>query len=216
LNRLDEAANYSDRAYGIAQRTGDEVTRVLLERAKIYMAQHNPLRAAIILADVESRLTKSLPAGHFALGVLSSEKALNALLQKDVTSALDLANRGVSIVESAIKAGGEGGYYLPRILTRRSVIEMAAQRPLEAADDAARAVLLFQAELEPGRFSSHLGNAYLALGQALLSQGKPEEAHVAFSSAAENLESTVGMNHPDCRTARELAAIPTAGPKHLK
>jgi len=216
LNRLDEAADYADRAYGIAQRTGDEVTRVLLERAKIYMAQRNPLRAAVILADVEARLKKSLPDGHFALGVLASEKALNALLEQDVTSSLALANRAVSIVESAIKAGSEGGYYLPRILTRRSVIWMAAQRPTEAADDAARAVFLFQAELEPGRFSSHLGNAYLALGQALLSQGKPEEARVAFGSAAQNLESTVGMNHPDCRTARDLAGALLEGPKHLK
>jgi eukaryotic-like serine/threonine-protein kinase len=205
LNRLDEAANYSDRAYAVAQRTGDEVTRIRLERAKIYMAQGDSVPAALLLADVEKNLKKTLPPGHFALGVLASEKAFNALLQKDLNSATTLSDSGVSIVEAAIKSGGEGSYFLPRILTRRSVIHLAAQRSDAATADATRAVSLLKPDVGSEVRSCHLGSAYLALGRALKAQGKTSEARDAFRSAVENLQTTIGENHPDTLDARELA-----------
>jgi tetratricopeptide (TPR) repeat protein len=197
LNRLDEAADYADRAIAIALRSGGEVARPLLERAKIYTAQQNSARAAAALSDVEARLKKTLPAGHFALGVLESEKALNALLTKDVPGAVELANHGVQIVEAAIKAGGEGSYYLPRLLTRRSVVELAAGDLSKAEADATRAIALLKTDLEPGQSSSHLGYAYVALGRALQARSKAPEARAAFQAAADNLEATVGTDHPD-------------------
>jgi len=203
LNRLSDAANYADLAITVAQRSGVESNRVLLERAKIYMAQKDSKRAAAMLADVETRLRKALPAGHFALGVLESEKALNAMLRNDMPTALELSNRGVTIVEAAIRAGGEGSYYLPRLLTRRSNIALATGHPTDAAADATRAVTLLKADLEPGQYSSHLGYALLALGRALRAQDKRSEARVAFLTAAENLEVTVGRDHPDYRAAQE-------------
>src|SRR5215468_10796585 len=207
LNRLEEASRYVDRALAVAQRTGDEVTRVLLEKAKILMAQRNPDRAAAILADVEIRLKAALPAGHFALGVLESEKAFNALLRNDIPASVQFADSGVSIVESAIRAGGEGSYYLPRLLTRRSIVKLAAGRAQEAESDAARAIALLKPELDASQSSSHLGYAFLAYGKALQVGGKSSEALAAFQSAAANLKETVGKDHPDFLTARQLAGV---------
>jgi serine/threonine-protein kinase len=204
LGRLEAAADYADRAFAIAKRSGDTVSRIMLERARIYMAQGNWKSARTILASVEGMFQKDLPAGHFAFGVLASEKALNALLERDYPTASRFADQGVSIVEATVKAGGEGSYYLPRLLTRRSVVQLAAGRTDEAGADAARAIDLMQPGLKPGEFSSQLGYAYLALGHALQGQGKPEDARAAFRSAADNLQNTVGPDHPDIREARAL------------
>jgi hypothetical protein len=54
-------------------------------------------------------------------------------------------------------------------------------------------------------FSSKLGFAYLALGRALRAQDKTADAHAAFLSAAENLQNTVGSDHPAARSARQFA-----------
>jgi serine/threonine-protein kinase len=207
LNRLTDAADYVERAYSKALRTGDEISRVLLERAKICMAQRDSTRAGAMLSEVETRLHKTLPAGHFAFGVLASEQAFNALLQNDVPTAMRLAEQGVSTVEAAIKAGGEGSYYLPRLLVRRSTVALAAQHPDDAASDSVRAIGMLQQGVEAGKFSSHLGNAYLALGRALQALGRRKEAGAAFRSAAENLQNTVGEGHPDSREARRLALL---------
>lgn len=169
------------------------------------MARGDWKRARTTLAGVETSFRKDLPAGHFALGVLASEKALDALLEGDYPAASRLADEGVSIIEAAVKAGGEGSYYLPRLLTRRSVIQLAAGRPNEAAADASRAIDLMRPTVNPGEFSCHLGDAYFALGRALQRQGKSEEARAAFRSAADNLQNTLGPEHPDFLEARSLA-----------
>ena len=205
LGRLDAAADAADRAFAIAKRRGDGVGRIELERARIYMARGDWKRARTTLAGVETSFRKDLPAGHFALGVLASEKALDALLEGDYPAASRLADEGVSIIEAAVKAGGEGSYYLPRLLTRRSVIQLAAGRPNEAAADASRAIDLMRPTVNPGEFSCHLGDAYFALGRALQRQGKSEEARAAFRSAADNLQNTLGPEHPDFLEARSLA-----------
>jgi hypothetical protein len=54
-------------------------------------------------------------------------------------------------------------------------------------------------------FSSDVGYAYLARGRALQALGKPEEARAAFVSAIEHLRATLGPDHPDTQTARQLA-----------
>jgi hypothetical protein len=55
----------------------------------------------------------------------------------------------------------------------------------------------------PDSRSSSLGGACLALGRALDAQGRHEEAKVAFQSALENLEITLGPDHPESRAARD-------------
>jgi len=206
LHRLKEAADYSDRACAIAKRIGDELNRPLLERARIYMAQGDTGRADTLLSDVEARLKKSLPSGHYAFGVLALEQAQNALQKGDIATATMLADQGVSTTEAAIKSGGEGSNYLPRLLIRRATVRLAAKQPGEAAADATRAIRLLEEELGHGTFSSHLGYAYLELGNGLQAQGKSEEARAAFRSAAEQLQQTLGPDHPDTRQAQQLAA----------
>jgi len=50
---------------------------------------------------------------------------------------------------------------------------------------------------------------FLEQRHALHAQGKRDEANSAFRSAAEHLQSTLGPNHPDTRSARQLG---THGP----
>jgi serine/threonine protein kinase/Tfp pilus assembly protein PilF len=206
LNRLDEALDYADRAYTKAQQVHHEstVSQALIERARIYLAKRDFARASAMLAQVEPRLRQSLPPGHYAFASLASEQAMIALERNDVPAATRHINEAVTLVETAIQSGKEGAFYLPALLTRRSVIELAARNPDKAAADSARAVTL-QSAAQPGTLSCKVGYAYLSLGHALQAQGKTDEARAAFRSAVENLQSTLGPDHPDARSAGLLA-----------
>jgi eukaryotic-like serine/threonine-protein kinase len=210
LNRLDEASDYAERGYAKAQRVGHElsVNQALLERARIYLAGHELARASAMLTEVDPRLRQSLPQGHYAFASLAAERAMIASENGDVPAALQLVNQAVGIVEAAIQSGGEGAFYLPALLTRRSAIELQAGQADPAVADATRAARL-QSAAQPGTFSSKLGYAYLALGRALQAQGKSEEAHSAFRSAVQHLQATLGPDHPDTRNARQLAGSET-------
>jgi eukaryotic-like serine/threonine-protein kinase len=211
LNRLDEASDYAERAYSKAQGVHHETTvnQALLERARIYLAQHDLVRASAMLTEVAPRLRQSLPPGHYAFASLASERAMIALEKGQVSAAAHLINEAVNIVEAAMRSGGDGAFYLPALLTRRSTIELADGHPDQAVLDGARAVSL-QSAAQPGTLSSKAGYAYLALGRALQAQGKNEEARAAFRSAAENLESTLGPDHSDTRAARQIAEVEVA------
>jgi len=211
LGRLKEAAGYAERAYAKAQREGNQrvINQSLIQRARIYRDQHELTRASAMLTEVQPRLQRSLPPGHYAFASLASEQALIALATNDLPLALQLADRSIDIVEAAIKAGGVGGTFLPVFLMRRSKIELKAQRSDQAAADARRVLEMLQAATQPGTFSVYTGRAYLALGRALQAQGKTEEARAAFHSAAEHLEHSVGTDHPDTREARQLSGSET-------
>jgi len=73
--------------------------------------------------------------------------------------------------------------------------------------DATRAITLFSTKVRLGTYSSVLGNAYLALGRALSAQGKGKDARLAFRSAGENLQNTIGPDHPDTRIAQRLGEL---------
>jgi len=207
LHQTNEAAEYAERGYTKAQQAGAQVVigQSLLLRAQIYMDQGDLQRAAAMLDEVEPRLRKGLPAGHIAFGSLASSRALLAQAHGDLHAALDLSNDAVAISEAAVKAGRVGGDYLPTFLVRRSDVELQLGEPGRAEDDATRAMGLLQASAQLGAFSSTRGRAYLTLGRALQSQGKLGEAHAAFHSAAEHLQSTLGPDHPDTRRALLLA-----------
>ncbi|HWZ84205.1 MAG TPA: serine/threonine-protein kinase [Terriglobales bacterium] len=207
LNRLDEAADYAERSYTKAVRTDDQtvIYNALYVRALIYIDQHDLKRAAAMVAELEPRMVKTFPPGHFWLGAMASAQALLASAKGDSPSALTLADRAVAIVEAASKDGRAGGDFLPVALMRRSTVELAAGRPVQSALDAQRAVTLLQAAGPPGALSSNVGRAYLNLGFALQSEGKSTEAHDAFQLAIENLQNTAGPDNPDTQTARQLA-----------
>jgi tetratricopeptide (TPR) repeat protein len=110
-------------------------------------------------------------------------------------------------VETAIKTGHAGKNFLPIVLVRRSVIELDAGQPGLAATDAQRAITQLQADGSPGAFSNNIGSAYLELGRALRAEGKHPEAAAAFQAAAENLQATLGANHPDTRNSQQMAEL---------
>jgi tetratricopeptide (TPR) repeat protein len=210
--RLDEAADYAERGYEKARQAGDTMAtgQVLLLRASIYRGKGDLERSEKMLAEVDSRL-RTLPPGHIARGALASQQALNAQALGHSPEALDFANKAVTIAEAAPKV--RGSYYLRTFLVYRSDIELALGRADQAAADGTRALALSQADSQAQpesaaeTFSSYLGQAYLSLGRALQAQGKADQARAAFRSAAQNLESTLGVDNVEARRARQLASM---------
>ena len=211
LGRPDEAADYSERGYAKAVEAGNEVVtnQALLLRARIYREQGNLTGAETMLSEVAPRLRRALPPGHLAFARLATEYSLLTSARGELPAALQLANQALAIAEASIKAGQGGTDYLSSVLVPRSDIERQLGRANDAAMDAARALNLLQKSVEPGAFSSDLGHAYYNLARALQAQGKSDEARAAFRSAAANLQSTVGPDHPDTRSARQLAESET-------
>jgi tetratricopeptide (TPR) repeat protein len=207
LGRLDEAADYAGRAHQKALQDGNQILAVqtALQQARIYRDQHDFARATAILAEIEPKMKQALPPGHYAFAVLAHDKAGLAREQGQGAKALELSNQAIAIDEASIKAGGQGASYLPTFLTRRSAIELDAGNSDRAVADAARALELLRSTMEPGTLSSTLGRTNLALARALQAQGKVEEARAAFQSAAENLQATIGRDHPDTRAALQSA-----------
>jgi len=207
LDRIDEAADYAERGYAKALHSGAQVVvgQSLLLRAVIYTDQGNLPLASAMLDEVEPRLQKGLPAGHIAFGTLASDRALVAQAHGDSQGALEYSNKAVTISEAAMKAGRLGGDYLPIFLARRSDVELQLGHPDEAEADATRGLSILQTSGHLGKFSSQIGRAYLAQGRALQAQGKSEKARKAFLSAAENLQDSLGLDHPDTRMAWRLA-----------
>jgi serine/threonine-protein kinase len=208
LGRLTEALDYEQRARQKAIATGDQVlaAQTNMQLSRIYRDQRDFTRAAAVLADAETTLQRVLPPGHFGFASLTSDKELLALAQGDRLRALQLANQAVALDEAAIKAGGLGAAYLPALLVRRSAVELETGDSKQAAADANRAITLLTGMMEPGALSSGMGRAYLALGRASQATGNTEEAHLEFRHAEENLRDSLGPDHPDTRSAREMAA----------
>ncbi len=211
LGRFTEASGYAERGYAKARQAGDEVVinQSLMMRSAVYRSTGDLTRAATMLSELEPRFRRTLPAGHIAFASLASEKALVAQGQGDLRAALDLSNQAMAIADSSVKAGGDGADYFPILLVRRSDIELGMGRVGEAAADATRAFGMVQQGARPGVFSGTLGHAYLALGRTLRAQGRRDEARTALLSAEEHLKNTLGADHPDTRTARQLADLCT-------
>jgi tetratricopeptide (TPR) repeat protein len=210
VNRLDEAADYAERSYAKAVSVHQELvtSQSLLERGRIYLAQHKPAEASGMLNEVEPRLRERLPKGHYAFAALAADRGMVAEASGDLPAALRFENQAVEIVEAAIKAGGEGAFALPGFLVKRSIVEIEAHQPDQAVADANRALTLLQTGAPPGTYSSRTGTAYLALARALEAQGKHQEAQAAARLAATHLQNAVGLDHPDTRAAQELASGP--------
>jgi serine/threonine protein kinase/tetratricopeptide (TPR) repeat protein len=208
LARLDEAADYAERGYRKAIQSRDQVALIQasIVLAAICRERGDLLRAGHLLSEVEPRLRRDLPAGHYAFASLALEHALLAEARGDLRSALELANHAITMLDASIKAGRQGGDLLPLALERRSALELRLHLKDEATADAARALSLLKQTAQPGTFSSTLGRAYLALMRSLQAEGKTREARDAGRSAVQHLQNSLGVNHPDTRSARELDA----------
>jgi serine/threonine-protein kinase len=211
LDRLDPAAENAERAYDKGRQLGHEVAvnQVLLLRASIYRMRGQLDRAAAMLAEVEPRLARMLPAGHVAFGAFGLERALLAQARGDAAAALREADRALAI---ALKSPQRASYE-PLMRRRRSELALGTGDAAGAAADARAALRIEMESIPPGAFSSDVGYVHLALGRALQAQGKTEEARAAFTSAAANLEPTLGAAHPAARSARSLASPPADLPR---
>jgi eukaryotic-like serine/threonine-protein kinase len=204
LSRLSEARDYAERAYAGARQAGDEVVinQSLSERARAYREGHDFSQAAAALSELAPRLRRMLPAGHVAFAALELERALLAEAQGDLATAKTGLDRAVVMAEASTQRAD----YLPRTLLRRSELELRIGLLEEARVDAARALTLAQARGEPGTHSSWRGRSSLAVGRALQAQGRLAEARDALALAVEDLEPSLGADHPDTREARQRAA----------
>ena len=111
LGRLDEAADYAERAYAKAQEeweTNSVITQSLMVRAFIYIDQRDFNRAATMLAEAEPRLRRSLPPDNYWFGSFASAQALLASGRRSFQTALPLADQAVAIVEASSKARQSG------------------------------------------------------------------------------------------------------------
>jgi eukaryotic-like serine/threonine-protein kinase len=208
LDRLDEAAAMAFHAHESAVQLKNElaVNQALMERCGIYIDMHRPQQAEAMLAEVEPRLRKTLPAGHYAFASLADRRARILLEENQLDAATQQSDRALALIEETVKAGNEGGFLRPALFMDRSEIDLAANRLEEAARDADRAIALLNETVEPGSFSRKLGLAHLARARALTAQNKVDDARKDAIYAAEQLEKSAGADFPETRAARALAA----------
>jgi serine/threonine protein kinase len=209
LGRLDEAADYAKRALAIAQKAQDNfmVDNCLVRIQRMYRDQQDYKRTATALDELEQRFHRDLAPGHYGFATLASERSLLARATGDLGNAMKLADQAVAIDEAAIKGGKQGAFSLPLMLDRRAALEAETQQPEKAMADAEQARSLVQASVGTDAFSMEIGRSYLAQGRALQAQGKTDEARTAFRTAALHFEKTLGPDHLDSRTARQLAGL---------
>ena len=207
LGRLDAAADYVERSSAKARRTQDQVAlyHALYTGASIYFDRHDFVRAGAALRELEPIMLHAFPPGSDWLAALASQQALLAWGTGHPEQALRLADQGVASVETEMKVKGQGDYLLPTLLLRRATILLGTGRPAQAAADASRALAVLQARAQPNAFSSYLGDAWLALGRALQSQEKAEEARAAFHAAVSHFQHTLGPDNPRTLDALQLA-----------
>lgn len=210
LARLDEAESYAQRALEEATRVGSRtaVVQSRLWLARVYLGQHDPAHATAALDEAEPEMRKLLPPGHFALALLSAERALVARERGDLQAALAQVNDAIGIVAPAAQHGRAGPVYLPTFLTYRADIELAAQQVQPADADLHRALDLLLAGAQPGDYSVYVGRAELSLARVLSSEGKTADARRMAQLAAQQLTKAEGEDHPETRAALELSKAP--------
>ncbi|HEX5387616.1 MAG TPA: serine/threonine-protein kinase [Gemmatimonadales bacterium] len=202
LDRRPEAITYARNAYARSRKAGDGIVtnQSLLLLHELYRDTGNLAGAERTLAEVEPRLRKALPAGHYVFAVLVSHRAMLALARGNLDSALVLSDRAIAMADST-----EGAVFA-LLLRRRADIDVRLRRDVAALDDIRRAIELTKARIEPRTPSDVLGVEYVILGRALLAAGRRGGAAVAFDSAQSHLQRTLGPDHPKTREAAKLAA----------
>jgi eukaryotic-like serine/threonine-protein kinase len=207
LDRLSEAADYEDRAYSKGLEARDEavIERSLLQRSRIYRAQHDLARAESMLDQAEPIMRKSFPAGHYGFASISTERALIAMEKHDPSTALRLIDEAIATIQASVNAGKGGGSLLPIRYSDRSEIELAMGRANDAEADASRALAAFKPDPNSSDASCKVGRAYLLEARALAAEGKADQARNAAAQALAQLQGSLGPDHPDTQSARRLA-----------
>jgi hypothetical protein len=209
LDRYDEAEAIAERAYARAVQVKNEVAvnQALMERSALYLEMHKPEQAESMLAEVEPRLQKSLPATHYAFAALADRRALILLQENKLDAATQQSDRALTLIDATVKAGNEGAFTRPTLFIDRSDIDRAANRLDEAVHDADRAIELLGANVESGSYSRKVGLAHLARARALAAQHRADEVRKEALYAVAQLEQSSGADLSEARSARELAGV---------
>lgn len=215
LDRVDVAAHYAERAYEGGTRTGNQnvINQARLRLARIYGTQGKFTEAARMLDDAEHAMQKLLPPGHYAFSSLAMERALLAQRQGQTDAALQFINQAITIDQDAAHKGRAGAQFVPRLLMRRSTIELDRGRLPEAEADA-RSALKQLAHGGPDDYSTDTGRSYLALARVLYAEGRPGEARSAAQQAEPQLAKAEGAEHSEARAAAKLSEAAPDGPPH--
>jgi serine/threonine protein kinase/tetratricopeptide (TPR) repeat protein len=206
LGQRAEAARY----FALASKKADELNDVVLMdytellHAEMFTDAHAYAQATRQLAELEQRLRKRYAAEHWAFAELASARARIALGRGDLPSAAHFAREAVELDEASIRRIGQCAALLSTLLVSKSGIDLKSGQREEAASDARRAIKLLEDREDPSILSSNVGRAYLALALALEAEGKPDEAQVAARKAYANLQTTLGPDQPDTKSARQL------------
>ena len=209
LARFREARGYAERAYVEAKKAGDEIVvgQALSVRFSIAIEEHDAPRAAAILAELGPRWKRMMPPEHIAFAVLAMYEAMLASELGYHAQAVANADRAVVLAE----ANEQGLDYLPTSLLRRAAVNQRARRFEAAESDARRALVMEQKATGGAGFYSGVGRAYLMLARALAGEGRTEEARAAYETALEQLEPSLGADHPKTREARDRAVVRVSG-----
>ncbi len=219
LNELDQvtaAARYAERAYEGGRRIGNQtvINQARLRLARTYGMQGKFAEAARALDDAERAMRPLLPPGHYAFASLATERAILAQQQSRPDVALQFINQALQIVEEAGQNGKAGAQFVPRLLMRRSGIELDGGKLPQAEADARNALKQFTAQERPGDYSIDTGRTYLALARALQAEGRDGEARSAAQQASLQLAKAEGPEHPEARAAAELSHASAASEPH--
>ncbi|HUG12154.1 MAG TPA: tetratricopeptide repeat protein, partial [Opitutaceae bacterium] len=202
LNRLDEAAELSERAYEKARSAGNEVVvgQSLNLRSFIYRERGDLARAAAMLDELEPRWKATMPENYIGFAMIASQRSAQALALGDGRTALAEAYRSIALAETSDDKGA-----LPGLLIERAKVNLFLGDLDRAHADVEEAIAARKLGADPGAPSSALARAYLMLGRILSKQNKPDEAREAFAVALQNFEPTLGPDHPSTVEAREGA-----------
>lgn len=209
LARFDEAERYAAQAREGAARSGDVTTTIqsLFQLVALARLRGDPETAERRLTELDAAMRRSLSERDLRFAQLAMERALLASARGEADRARLEGDRAIALAEAGVSKQPR---YLRVLLLRRAELHLAAGRSEAVLADAERALALELEATEPGELSSHVGAAQLARGRALAALGRDAEARLAFRSAAEQLESTLGAEHPDCLEARRGAQAPAA------
>ncbi len=206
LGQTTEAARYFALASQKAHELNDNVlvddTELL--QAWMFTNAHAYAQATRQVDELEQRLRKRYAAEHYVFAELSLVRASIALGRGDLPSAARFAREAVETDEASIRRIGQCAALLSTLLVSKSAIDLKSGQREEAASDARRAIKLLEDREDPSILSSNVGRAYLALALALEAEGKPDDAQLAARTAYANLQSTLGSDQPDTRSARQL------------
>ena len=207
LGRLDEAADAAQRALTIAKRDGADqvVDQSMVVLSQILIDQQQFVRAQALIDELEPRLRRHLPPGHYAFANLLATRASAAAGLGDGQTAIMLADRAVALGEISQGSSKLARNVLARLYLKRARVYLGSHGATAAVGDAKRSVGLLQSEIEPGTASSTLGDAYWTLAQAQQMAGDLEAARDAAAIAADQFGSSMGPDNPRTRAARELS-----------